>query len=62
MKRASYKEAIAWIAMNDGPGDSWAMDVEQMKGQTSVVLIADLFGKPAREVAEKVVEYRRLNL
>lgn len=52
---ASYKEAVRWIADNDNDSEK---DVENVDGTISVLLIADLFGKESRKVAEDVVAYR----
>lgn len=49
---ASYKEAVRWIADNDNDSEK---DVENVDGTISVLLIADLFGKESRKVAEDVV-------
>jgi hypothetical protein len=54
-KRAGYREAVQWIAHNDEPGEH---DVETMADLVSVLLVADLFGKPADEVARDVVRAR----
>ncbi len=56
MKRASYREGVAWIALNDEPTD---LDPESVDGYVATLLLADLFGKEPREVAEAVVRYRR---
>jgi hypothetical protein len=58
MKRPSYKAAIAWLALNDGPGDDEACDPEMVSGLTTVILVADLFGVEATKVAHDVVKFR----
>lgn len=58
MKRASYRNAVALIALNDGPGEPWARDVEQVAGMMSVTLVADLFGVTEERVARDVVACR----
>jgi hypothetical protein len=58
MKRASYREAIAHIALNDSPGDSDAQNAEVIEGLITVGLVADLFGVDHRKVARDVVNYR----
>jgi hypothetical protein len=59
MKRASYRKAVIWIALNDGSGDSWALEVGEVANQLTVVLVADLFGISADRVASDVVSYRQ---
>lgn len=55
MKRASLKEGIWWIALND---DSLLLDTDDVAAQISVCLLADLFGKDTKEVAAKIVKLR----
>jgi len=55
MKRASIKHAIEWIAENDEPEE---LDEELVKGQITVLLIADIFGKERIDIANKIVKYR----
>lgn len=62
MKRASYREGIAWIAMNDDPDSSDAYDLEQLSGLISVLLLADLFGVDPEKVAKDVIKHRRKHL
>ncbi len=62
MKRASYREAVEWIALNDGPGDSDALEPDAIRGNLTVHLIADLFEVPAQKVGEDIVKYRRKKL
>lgn len=54
--RASYRHAIAWIALNDEPGDS---DVEVIQSYISTLLVADIFGKEPEAVARAIVRYRK---
>jgi hypothetical protein len=58
MKRASYREAVAWIALNDDAGAAYAMVMSEVAGMISVVLVADLFGKEPHHVATDVIKYR----
>jgi len=58
-KRASYREGVEWIALMDGPADDDALDPEHVGGCTSVLLLAALFGKPALEVGEDIVAFRK---
>lgn len=63
MKRASYREAVAWIALNDNTaeteeairdeGDSAAVDL--VCSYISTKLVADLFGKTSEKVAFDIV-------
>lgn len=59
MKRASYREAIAWIAMNDGDGQDDRLDFDSLKGYVTVCLIADIFCVSQARVADDVIKYRR---
>ena len=59
MKRASYREAIAWIALNDSAGDNDALDPTRASELVSSVLIADLFDVPMEKVGEDIVRYRK---
>lgn len=52
MKRASYREAILWIADNDEPTSK---DVSEVADMISVLLIADLFAVEPRRVARDVI-------
>lgn len=56
MKRASYRDAVDWIARNDALGDDEG--VEELRGYISVVLIADIFGADAVRVATDVKRLR----
>ena len=59
MKRASYREGIAFIALNDDPGDANALDEKWVRGYVTVVLMSELFGVETDRVARDVVRYRR---
>jgi hypothetical protein len=52
LKRASYREAVEWIAGNDEPSNP---DVEEL---LSVALIADIFGTTPERVARDVLRFR----
>jgi hypothetical protein len=52
-KRASYREAVDWIARNDEPAD---MDLESIGGYISTQLVMSLFG--VREV-DVVIDVQR---
>lgn len=60
---ASYKEAVNWIASEDGPGDTpVGMDfsdaVETVDGMMTVEMAASLWGKDTQQVAVDVVKAR----
>lgn len=54
-RRASYRNGVDWIAMNDEPED---LDPDSVAGYISTLLLADLFGKPASEVAHDIIRVR----
>jgi hypothetical protein len=59
MKRASYRDAVDWIAMNDDNGSADALDAETVASYVSTILIAAIFGMGADRVAADVVRFRR---
>jgi hypothetical protein len=56
MKRASYRHAVEWIALNDSPADNDPVD--QLRGLVTVCLVADLFGVDQDKVAADVFTFR----
>lgn len=69
MKRASYREAIDWIARNDNAGDDMPLEIYPdaeanaeirgaIRGYISTSLVADLFGVDTDRVARDVVRAR----
>jgi hypothetical protein len=58
MKRASYRDAIDWIAQNDSAGDDDADDPEVVGHLVSSVLIAEIFGVECERVGRDVVRRR----
>jgi len=54
---AKYRDAIEWIAENDGRGDS--EDAYTLTSYLTVQLVADLFNKEVGTVAEDVYQYRQ---
>lgn len=58
MKRASYRDAIDWIAQNDSGADDNAMDPMVVQELITSVLIADLFDVPTLKVGNDVVKRR----
>jgi hypothetical protein len=59
MKTPSYRQAVAWIALNDNPGDPDAQDAETIGGFLTVGFAADLFDVDQKRVAADVVAYRQ---
>ena len=53
---------MQWIALNDGAGDSTALDIDSVRGMVSVLLVADLFEVESERVARDVVKYRKAGL
>lgn len=58
MKRASYRNAVYWIAANDGRGDRLAEDVDHVSGLVTTKLVADLFDVTDEKVATDIVKLR----
>jgi hypothetical protein len=59
VKRASYRDAIDWIAQNDSAGDADALDEDVVSGYVTSVLVADLFDVAAQRVGADVVKRRQ---
>lgn len=57
MNRPSYRRAVEFIALEDSPADRCFE--EQLAGNITVALVADLFGKETLEVARAVVRRRQ---
>ena len=57
-KGKRLNHGVGWIARNDEPTE---MDVEQVACFISVALLASVFGLRTDDVAEEVVERRRMN-
>ena len=55
MKRASYREGVEYIALNDDPDTT---DPEVVMGMISVGLLSALFGVTHDRVASDVVRFR----
>lgn len=56
MRRASYRHGVELIALNDEPTET---DLDQIEGQISVQLLADLFGVPPMRVAKDILKKRQ---
>lgn len=54
MKRASYRDAIDWVAQNDCPGDDG--DPAEL---VSACLVADIFGVSREKVGADVARLRK---
>lgn len=52
MKRASYREAISWIALNDDT--EWTAEDEKIPS-VSAVLVADLFDVEVDRVTRDII-------
>lgn len=59
MKRASYTEAVYWIAHNDSAADADALDPERVGELVSSVLVADIFDVSAERVGRDIVRIRQ---
>lgn len=58
MKRASYREAIRWIAENDSAADEGAADPNIVSELVSAVLVAEIFDVDSLRVGTDVVRAR----
>jgi len=56
MKRASYREAVRWIAGNDNDGNG--DDLTTVSEYISTALVADVFGTDVDRVAADVMRER----
>jgi hypothetical protein len=57
VKRASYREGVRWIAVNDEPG---CYHAEEVASFVSTLLVADLFDvEPARVARDVLREHQR---
>lgn len=59
MRRASYRNAIDWIANNDGAGDCDRLELEAVSYLVSSVLIADIFGVECERVGADIIRKRK---
>jgi hypothetical protein len=61
MKRPAYRDAVAWIARNDNPGDDHAGNPEacaHVAVYLSVAMVADLFDVTPERIAADVMRLR----
>lgn len=54
-KRASYHEAVEWIALNDEAED---MDAESIASFVTTCLVADLWDKDTAVVAADILKFK----
>lgn len=59
MKRASYRHAIQWIAVNDSGGDGDALNPDVVAYYVTSLLVADVFGVDEARVGRDVVRARK---
>lgn len=59
MKRASYRDAIDWIAQNDSVTDEGCDEGGTVSELVSSQLVADIFGVEAMRVGADVVDRRK---
>jgi len=59
MKRASYKEAVAWVATNDSGGEVDALEPAVCAELITAALVADIFSVPADKVGRDIAAYRK---
>jgi len=59
MKRASYREAIAWVAECDSGGNPDALDYEVVADLITACLVADVFDVAPEKVGKDIVAYRK---
>jgi len=57
-QRPSLQRAVEWVALNDNDGAFERLDVEEVSGYISTLLIADMWGVEPRFVAEQIVKAR----
>lgn len=58
MKRASYRDAIDWIANNDSDGEDEHAE-ESVSMLVTACLVADIFGVARERVGRDVVRLRK---
>lgn len=54
----SLEGAVEWIALNDNPAGEGANELDLLETTMTVLLVADIFGVSARQVAAAVIEHR----
>lgn len=61
VKRASYREAVAWIGDNDSGAGPDAIDETQVSELVTCLLVADLFAVEPKRVARDIIRWRIKN-
>jgi hypothetical protein len=59
VKRASYRDAIDFVAQNDSAECADAFDEEAVSFLVTAVMVAELFGVPPAKVSRDIVARRR---
>lgn len=59
MKRASYRDAIRWIAENDSAGDHNSLEEGPVSELITSVLVTDIFDVAPERVGKDVVRERK---
>lgn len=59
MKRASYREAIAWVALNDSGGEDDALVPGEVQHLITAALVADIFDVDQEKVGRDIVNFRK---
>lgn len=60
MKRASYRDAIDFIAQMDSPADDESLEPETVKNLVSSILVASIFDCEPIKVGTDVVRRRKV--
>ena len=53
-----YAKAVEWIALNDDPGCDHCHDLDTVANMISVSLVADVFNKYHKQVANDIIKLR----
>ena len=59
MKRASYRNAVEWIALMDSAADNDALDPLTVSELVTVGLVADIFDVDPHKIGADIVRYRK---
>lgn len=59
LKKELLGRAVMWLALNNEPGDEWALDAEALSEQIPILLVAETFDVQAITVAEAIVAFRK---
>jgi hypothetical protein len=61
MKRASYRKAIEFIALNDSGGDDNALVAEDVQFLVTAIMVAEIFDVTSEKVGKDIVACRKKN-